>query len=42
MDKIYARLIIKGLKTMDDVPAELRETVLSAIEMIEKEAMQNE
>ena len=27
MDKIYADLIIKGLKTIDDVPLRIREKV---------------
>jgi hypothetical protein len=27
MDKIYANLILKGLKTIDDVPASLKEKV---------------
>lgn len=27
MVKVYANLIIKGLKTLDDVPARLREQV---------------
>jgi hypothetical protein len=27
MDKIYADLILKGLKTIDDVPASLKEKV---------------
>lgn len=32
MAKIYAELIMKGLKTIDDVPARLREDVLRILE----------
>lgn len=31
MAKIYANLIKKGLKTIDDVPANLREEVLALL-----------
>lgn len=31
MDRIYYALIQKGLKTIDDVPAELREKVKSLL-----------
>jgi len=32
MAKIYAALIRKGLKTLDDVPAKLREAVAALLE----------
>ena len=32
MAKIYANLVQKGLKTMDDVPANLREAVQAILE----------
>ena len=32
MAKIYADLIRKGLKTIDDVPVKLREAVLALLE----------
>ena len=34
MDKIYAALIIKGKKTMDDVPTILRAEVQAIIEAL--------
>ena len=38
MAKIYARLILKGLKTMDDVPALLKTAVTEALELSGDEA----
>ncbi len=35
MARIYVALICKGLKTMDDVPANLREQVKSLLKDIE-------
>lgn len=35
MAKIYADLIIKGLKTIDDVPEKLREEVEEILKSIE-------
>lgn len=32
MAKVYAELIKKGLKTIDDVPVKLKEAVLSLLE----------
>lgn len=32
MAKVYAALIKKGLKTLDDVPAKLREAVAALLE----------
>lgn len=32
MDKVYANLIRKGLKTIDDVPLSLRDKVLALLE----------
>jgi hypothetical protein len=32
MAKIYAALIIKGVKTMDDVPDKLKDTVKAILE----------
>lgn len=32
MAKVYAELIKKGLKTLDDVPAKLREAVQALLE----------
>lgn len=32
MAKIYATLIIKGVKTMDDVPDKLKDTVKAILE----------
>ena len=32
MAKVYANLIRKGIKTIDDVPAKLREEVLAILE----------
>ena len=32
MAKIYAALILKGIKTIDDVPEDLREEVLRLLE----------
>lgn len=32
MAKIYAALILKGLKTLDDVPSQLKEEVLKLLE----------
>ena len=32
MAKIYADLITKGMKTLDDVPAHLRDDVLAILE----------
>lgn len=33
MAKIYASLILKGLKTIDDVPAQLRKEVEKLLEL---------
>ena len=38
MAKIYARLILKGLKTMDDVPALLKTAVTEVLEVSGDEA----
>lgn len=32
MAKIYAALILKGLKTIDDVPSQLKDEVLKLLE----------
>lgn len=32
MDKVYANLIRKGLKTIDDVPVALRDKVLALLQ----------
>jgi hypothetical protein len=36
MAKIYAALILKGLKTIDDVPENLREEVLRLLDIQNK------
>ena len=36
MAKIYASLILKGLKTIDDVPENLREEVLRLLDIQNK------
>ena len=38
MAKIYARLILMGLKTIDDVPAPLKTAVTEALELSGDEA----
>lgn len=34
MEKIYARLIVKGIKTIDDVPDSIREAVKSYVKKL--------
>ena len=36
MAKIYAALILKGIKTIDDVPEDLREEVLRLVDIQNK------
>jgi hypothetical protein len=36
MAKIYAALILKGIKTIDDVPEDLREEVLRLLDIQNK------
>ena len=38
MEKIYAELIRKGLKTIEDVPERLRDAVLEILDNMEKRA----
>lgn len=33
MSKIYANLIVKGLKTIDDVPARFKDAVLEILQL---------
>lgn len=41
MAKIYAALVRKGIKTLDDVPARLRDAVETLLAEAEKEAAGN-
>ena len=42
MIKVYANLILKGLKTLDDVPENLRLAVETLVEKLKSQTLDNQ